>query len=212
MATEEGRSKVGSIMANYRQVQLSPSAKLSPHCSIIGNVKVGPGVSVFAGTHIRGDGEPICIGANSNIQENCCLHVSGDYPINIGENVTVGHMVMLHGCTVDDNVLVGMGSIIMDGAHIQSDSLVAAGSLVTQNKEFPPRSLIMGSPARAVRELTDEEIEFMVTKAAPDYAEVSDSMLRNGLMQRPPVGVSLWPVSDASGNSAQGGIAFGAFF
>lgn len=212
MAAEEGRSKVGSIMSNYQRVRVNASAKLSPYCSIVGNVEVGSGVSVFAGTHIRGDGEPIRIGANSNIQENCCLHVSGDYPIDIGENVTVGHMAMLHGCTIDDNVLVGMGSIIMDGAHIRSDSLVAAGSLVTQNKDFPPRSLIMGSPARVARELTDEEIEFMVTKAAPDYAEVSDSMLRNGLLQHPPVGVSLWPVSDASGNSAPGGIAFGAFF
>ena len=212
MAAEEGRSKVGSIMSNYQRVRVNASAKLSPYCSIVGNVEVGSGVAVFAGTHIRGDGEPIRIGANSNIQENCCLHVSGDYPIDIGENVTVGHMAMLHGCTIDDNVLVGMGSIIMDGAHIRSDSLVAAGSLVTQNKDFPPRSLIMGSPARVARELTDEEIEFMVTKAAPDYAEVSDSMLRNGLLQHPPVGIAIWPAPNMFGGSPAGGMTFGAFF
>ena len=212
MTAEEGRSKVGSILTNYQRVQMSANAKLSPYCSIVGNVTVGPNVSVFAGSHIRGDGEPISIDANSNIQENCCLHVSGDYPITIGKNVTIGHMVMLHGCTIDDNVLIGMGAIVMDGAHIQSDSMVAAGSLVTQNKEFPPRSLIMGSPAKVVRELTDEEIESMVTKAAPDYAEVSDSMLRNGLMLNPPVGTTIWPIPNMFGGSAAGGLTFGTLF
>lgn len=211
MTAEEGRSKVGSIMSNYHMAQLSATAKLSPYCSIVGDVSIGPRASVFAGAHIRGDGEPIRIGENSNIQENCCLHVSGNYPITIGKNVTVGHMAMLHGCTIDDNVLIGMGAIVMDGAHIQSDSMVAAGSLVTQNKEFPPRSLIMGSPAKAVRELTDEEIESMVTLAAPDYSEVSDAMMRNGLMVNPPVGARVWPAT-AMPSTLAGGFAVGGLF
>ena len=212
MVEGEDRSKVGSIMTNYHVAKISAASKLSPYCSIVGDVTVGPGVSVFAGTHIRGDGEPIRIGENSNIQENCCLHVSGHFPINIGKNVTVGHMAMLHGCTIDDNVLVGMGSIIMDGAHIQSDSLVAAGALVTQNKKFPPRSLIMGSPAKAVRELTDEEVEFMVTNAAPDYALVSNSMLANGLLVNPPVGSTVWPAPSMFNNLANGGFSIGGLF
>lgn len=195
MASEEGRSKVGSILSDYRRVKMDSSVRLSPYCSIVGDVTLGPNVSVFAGTHIRGDGEPICIGENSNVQENCCLHVSGDYPLVIGEDVTVGHMVMLHGCTIDDNVLVGMGSIIMDGAHIASDSIVAAGALVTQDKSFPERSLVMGHPARAVRRLSDEEVDYMVTRAAPDYAEVSMSMLENGLMVNPAPGTDIWPQS-----------------
>lgn len=195
MASEEGRSKVGSILSDYRRVKMDSSVRLSPYCSIVGDVTLGPNVSVFAGTHIRGDGEPISIGENSNVQENCCLHVSGDYPLVIGEDVTVGHMVMLHGCTIDDNVLVGMGSIIMDGAHIASDSIVAAGALVTQDKSFPERSLVMGHPARAVRRLSDEEVDYMVTRAAPDYAEVSMSMLENGLMVNPAPGTDIWPQS-----------------
>ena len=193
VSAEEGRSKVGSIMADYHQVKMDPTVRLSPFCSIVGDVTLAPGVSVFAGSHIRGDGEPVRIGENSNVQENCCLHVSGGCPLVIGENVTVGHMAMLHGCTIEDNVLVGMSSTIMDGARIRSDSIVAAGSLVTQNKDFPPRSLIMGSPARAVRELTDEEIESMVTRAAPDYAEVGESMRANGLMANPPADADVWP-------------------
>lgn len=212
MAAEEGRSKVGSIMADYHLVQMSASARLSPYCSIVGDVVIGPDVSVFAGAHIRGDGEPIRIGANSTVQENSCLHVSGNYPIVIGENVTVGHMVMLHGCTIDDNVLVGMSSTIMDGAHIRSDSIVAAGSLVTQNKDFPPRSLIMGSPAKVVRELTDEEIESMVTRAAPDYKDVSASMVKNGLMVNPPLGADIWPYRDSAGRATGPGFFVGGLF
>lgn len=198
MASEDGRSKVGSIMADYRKVKMSATACLSPHCSIVGDVVLGPGASVFAGVHIRGDGEPIRIGAHSNIQENSCLHVSGDYPLVIGDNVTVGHMAMLHGCTIDDNVLIGMGAIIMDGAHIRSNSLVGAGALVTQDKSFPEGSLIFGSPARVVRPLSDDEIEIMITRAAPDYAEVSASMLACGLMAHPPQGANIWPCSFAN--------------
>lgn len=212
MAAKEARSKVGSIMANYHQAQLNVTARLSPYCSIVGDVAVGPNASVFAGSHIRGDGESIRIGASSNIQENCCLHVSGGHPLVIGENVTVGHMAMLHGCTIDDNVLIGMGSTVMDGAHIGSDSLVAAGSLVTQNKVFPPRSLIMGRPAKVVRELEDVEIELMITDAAPDYVRVSESMVANGLMANPPVNARVWPVRPSFGDFAAGGIALGALF
>ncbi|MBQ3301605.1 MAG: gamma carbonic anhydrase family protein [Eggerthellaceae bacterium] len=180
-------------MTDYHQVKFHPTAKLSPYCSIVGDVEIAQGVSVFAGTHIRGDGEPVKIGAGSNIQENCCLHVSGGYPITIGERVTVGHGAILHGCTIHDNVLVGMGAIVMDGAEISSDCFVGAGALVTQGKTFPPRSLIFGSPARAMRKLTDEELESMVTLAAPDYSEVSDAMLADGLMVHPSETARIWP-------------------
>ena len=190
---DEQHSKVGEILRDYHQVRMDPTARLSPACTICGDVELGPDVSVFAGTQIRGDGEPIRIGRGSNIQENCCLHVSGGFPIEIGEDVTVGHGAILHGCTIEDNVLIGMGAIVMDGARIQRDSFVGAGALVTQGKTFPPRSLIFGSPARVVRELTDEELESMVTLAAPDYRAVAQSMLADGLMAHPGPDARVWP-------------------
>ena len=146
--------KMGTAITNYHQVRFAPNVMLSSHATVCGNVKIGAGTSVFAGTQIRGDCEPIVIGSNTNIQENSCLHVSVGSKLTIGNNVTIGHNAVLHGCTIEDNVLIGMGAIVMDDAVIPSDCLVAAGSLVTQGKTFEPRSLIMGSPARAVRELT----------------------------------------------------------
>ena len=132
--------------------------------------------------------------------------------LTIGDSVTIGHNAVLHGCTIEDNVLIGMGAIVMDDAVIPSDCLVAAGSLVTQGKTFEPRSLIMGSPARAVRELTDEEIESMITVAAPEYAEVARAMTAEGLMANPPAGANIWPPSGLLGNSAAAGMFLGAAF
>lgn len=186
------QSKVGRIMSDYHSVRIDESAFLSPACTIIGDVAIGAQSAVFAGTQIRGDGEPIRIGDMSNVQENCCLHVSGGFPLTLGNRVTVGHGAILHGCTIDDNVLVGMGAIVMDGAHIESDCLIAAGALVTQGKHFPAGSLIMGSPARTVRMLTQEEIEFQITHAAPDYRQVAQAMFEEGLFVHPPRNTDIW--------------------
>ena len=185
--------KMGATITDYHQVRIDGSACLSPHATIVGDVAIGAGSSVFAGTQIRGDCAPIRVGAGSNIQENSCLHVSVGCPLSVGDNVTVGHSVVLHGCTIHDNVLVGMGSVVMDDAVIGSDCIIGAGSLVTQRKQFPPRMLIMGSPARAVRELTDDEIEVAVTVAAPAYADVARAMLAEGLMANPPADARIWP-------------------
>lgn len=184
--------KMGSFISDYHQVKLDPTAMLSRHASVIGDVEIGAGSSIFAGAHVRGDCAPIRIGAKTNIQENSCLHVSIGCPLSVGDHVTVGHCVTLHGCTIEDNVLVGMGSVVMDDAHIGRDCVIGAGSLVTQRKSFPPRTLIMGSPAKAVRELTDEEIEAMVTVAADAYEEVALAMTADGLMERPPAGADIW--------------------
>ena len=185
--------KMGSAISDYHQAKLAPSVMLSPYATVCGDVTMGDESSAFAGVQIRGDCEPIRIGSNTNIQENACLHVSVGSKLTVGNCVTVGHGAILHGCTIEDNVLVGMGSIVMDDAHIASDCVIAAGSLVTQGKSFPPRSLIMGSPARAVRELSDEEVEKMVTVAAGAYVEVARAMLDGGLMARPPKGATVWP-------------------
>ena len=185
--------KMGANIADYHQAKLDASAFLSPYCSVVGDVTLGAESSVFAGTHIRGDCEPIRIGAKTNIQENSCLHVSAGSPLTVGDRVTIGHMAMLHGCTIEDNVLIGMGATVMDDAVISRDSVVGAGALVTQGKSFPARSLILGSPARFVRELTDEEIEAMVTVAADAYADVARAMLADGLMQHPTAETTVWP-------------------
>lgn len=185
--------KMGALMHDYHQVRADETTCLSPYATICGDVVIGRNSSVFSGTQIRGDCEPIRIGECTNIQENSCLHVSTGSPLTVGSRVTVGHMAMLHGCTIEDDVLVGMGSTIMDDAHVGHHSLVAAGSLVTQGKRFPPRSLIMGRPARVERELSDDEIEAMIIVAAPAYRGVAQAMLTNGLMEHPGEGISVWP-------------------
>jgi carbonic anhydrase/acetyltransferase-like protein (isoleucine patch superfamily) len=125
---------------------------------VIGDVEIGDDSSVFYNTVIRADLAEIRIGKRTNIQDNVTVHLSTGVGVHVGDDVTVGHNAILHACDVDDHVLIGMGAILMDGVHIKSDSVVAAGAVVTQNKEFPERSLIVGAPAHVVRELTEDEI------------------------------------------------------
>ena len=204
--------KMGSTITNYHQVKFAPSAMLSPQSTVCGNVFFGAESSVFAGSQIRGDCEPVYVGAKTCIQENSCLHVSVGSKLTVGDHVTVGHGVILHGCTIEDNVLVGMGSIIMDDAVIGRDCVIGAGSLITQGKVFEPRSLIMGRPAKVVRELTDEEIEMWVTVAADAYVEVAHKMTNDGLMVNPPAGANIWPVPQPLDGLAAGGMMIGGMF
>ncbi len=139
--------------------KISPNVFIAPDAWVIGAVTIGKNCSILFGAVIRGDLEPIIIGNNSNIQDHSIIHTSkGKVPTTIGSYVSVGHRVTLHSCTIKDRALIGMGAIVLDEAVISEDSLVGAGSLVTQGKTFPPRSLIIGSPARVIRELTDEEV------------------------------------------------------
>jgi carbonic anhydrase/acetyltransferase-like protein (isoleucine patch superfamily) len=142
-----------------KKPKIGKDVYVAPSADIIGEVTLGEGVSVWFNATIRGDLEPITIGKGSNIQDNCTVHVDTGSPVVVGENVTVGHQVILHGCTVGDNSLIGMGAIILNGARIGKNSIVGAGALVTEGKEFPDGSLIIGSPAKAVREVRPEEIE-----------------------------------------------------
>ncbi len=128
------------------------------NAQVSGDVVLSEGSSVWFGVSMRADIAPIRIGADSNIQDNSVCHVSTDVPLTVGAGVTVGHGAIIHSCTIGDNCLIGMGAIILDKAVIRRDSIVAAGSLVTGGKEFPPRSLIMGNPAKAVKELSDEQV------------------------------------------------------
>lgn len=144
---------------------------------LVGDVELGDDSSVFYGAVLRGDLAPIRIGMRTNIQDNVTVHVSTDVPTVIGNEVTVGHNAVLHACTIDDNVLIGMGAIVMDGAHIKKNCIVGAGAVVTQGKEFPENSLVLGSPAHVVRELTVEEIE-NVRGGMFRYVEIKDKLLR----------------------------------
>jgi carbonic anhydrase/acetyltransferase-like protein (isoleucine patch superfamily) len=137
---------------------IDPSAFVAAEATLIGAVTLGAGASVWPGAVIRADNEPIAVGENTSIQEGTVLHVDAGRPLRIGRNVTVGHQAMLHGCTVEDGALIGIQAIVLNGAVIGRHCLVGAGALVTEGKTFPERSLILGSPAKAVRTLSDEEV------------------------------------------------------
>lgn len=145
---------------------IPPDSFIAPDAWVIGDVVVGRNTSIFFGVSIRGDIQPIQIGDGTNIQEGAVLHTSYEYnPLTVGQNVTVGHRVILHGCTVHDSCIIGMGSTILDNAVIGEGSIVGANSLVPKGKIFPPRSLIMGSPAKLVRQTTDGEFTAVIDSA-----------------------------------------------
>ena len=138
--------------------QLAAGAWVADSAQVMGNVLLGEDVSVWFGAVLRGDTETITIGQGSNIQDTSVLHADIGMPLTIGSYVTVGHQVMLHGCTIGDESLIGIGAIVLNGAKIGKNCLVGAGALVTEGKEFPDGSMIIGSPAKAVRQLTPEQM------------------------------------------------------
>jgi len=138
---------------------IHPTAWVADSAQVIGQVVLEENVSVWFGVILRGDNDVISVGKGSNIQENSVFHIDRGHPLVLGENVTIGHQVMLHGCTIGDNSLVGIGAVVLNDARIGKNCLVGAGSLVTEGKEFPDGSLIMGSPAKAVRQMSAEQIE-----------------------------------------------------
>ena len=150
--------------------QVAASAWVADSAQVMGNVVLGEDASVWFGTVVRGDTESITIGAGSNIQDASVLHADFGKPLVVGERVTVGHQVMLHGCTIGDESLIGIGAVVLNGAKIGKNCLVGAGSLVTEGKEFPDGSMIVGSPARAIRQLTPEQIEGL-RQSAPHYID-----------------------------------------
>ena len=138
---------------------------IAPDAHVIGRVTLGADVGIWFGAVLRGDNEPITVGARSNVQEGAMLHTDMGYPITIGNDCTIGHHAILHGCTLGDGTLIGMGATVLNGARIGSGCLVGANALVTENKVFPDRSLIVGSPAKAVRQLDDEAVAGLLRSA-----------------------------------------------
>ncbi|AZR71974.1 gamma carbonic anhydrase family protein [Anoxybacter fermentans] len=143
---------------------------IAPGAQVIGDVEIGAGSSIWPNAVVRGDMAKITIGQRTNIQDNCTLHVDDEHPLIIGDDVTVGHNAVLHGCTIGNNALIGMGAIILDGAKIGDQALIGAGTLIPPGKEIPPRSLVVGSPGKVVRELKDEELAAL-KRSAEVYAK-----------------------------------------
>ena len=152
--------------------RINKNTYISESVDIIGKVNVEENVNIWFGTRLRGDMNNIIIGENTKIQENSVVHVDINSPCIIGKNVTIGHGTIIHGCSISDNVLVGMGSIILNNAKIGKNTIIGAGSLVTQGKSFPDGVLILGNPAKVVRELTDDEIK-NIKKSADNYVNLS---------------------------------------
>ena len=159
--------------------QIAEDTWIAPDANLIGRIVVEEAASVWFCSTLRGDNETITVGAGSNIQENCVLHTDMGYPLTIGKGCTIGHKVMLHGCTIGDNSLIGMGATVLNGAKIGKNCLIGAGALITEGKEIPDGSLAMGVPGKVVRDLDDAAIEGL-RKSALGY-QANMRRFRDGL-------------------------------
>ena len=151
---------------------IKDSVVICPLAQVVGDVELGEDVSIWHGAVLRGDTDSITIGDNSNVQDNCVVHCTKGFPVEIGENVSIGHGAVVHGCKLDDNVLIGMNATVLNGAHISKNSIVGAGAVVSEGKEFPENSLILGVPAKAVKQVSDEQIA-MIKNNAEHYVKLS---------------------------------------
>ncbi|NUB43303.1 gamma carbonic anhydrase family protein [Fertoebacter nigrum] len=149
--------------------EMHPDTWVAPDANVIGRVVLEEGASVWFGATLRGDNEPIHVGARSNVQENCVLHTDWGYPLSIGEDCTIGHKAMLHGCTIGAGSLIGMGATVLNGARIGRGCLIGAGALITEGKEIPDGSLVMGAPGKVVR-LLDDAARARLLASAAGYA------------------------------------------
>lgn len=154
---------------------------IAPDSHIIGNVKLGQKVGIWFGAVLRGDNELITIGDGTNIQEHTMVHTDPGFPATIGENCTIGHRAIIHGCTIDDNSLIGMGAIVLNGARIGKNCLIGAGALIPEGKSIPNNSLVVGMPGKVIRTLTDEDA-VKLTESALNYQKNAKRFL-TGLKQ-----------------------------
>ena len=161
----------------FKQPKIDESAKIIGGV-VVGDCRLEKDVNVWFHATIRGDMSPIHIGEGSNVQDNACVHTDSDYPTTIGRFVTIGHSAIIHGCTIRDHALIGMGAIILNGAEIGEHALVGAGCLVPPGKKVPPRTLVVGQPMRIIRELTEEELDHNKENAA-HYIALSKKYLED---------------------------------
>jgi carbonic anhydrase/acetyltransferase-like protein (isoleucine patch superfamily) len=168
---QEGRCFMAIYAFDGHEPVLPPQGDcfIAPSAAVIGKVRLAAKTSIWFGAVLRGDNEPIEVGEGSNIQDNAVCHTDPGFPLTIGAGVVAGHSVILHGCTIGDNVLVGMGATVMNGAVIGENAVIGAGALVAENKIIPPNSLVVGMPGKIIRKLTDEEAAAL-TAGAKSYA------------------------------------------
>lgn len=159
---------------HFQPERVDPTAFIAPGAVVVGDVTLGEDVGIWFNAVLRGDTAPLTIGARSNVQDLCLVHADPGYPATVGSDVTVGHRAIIHGATVQDGALIGMGAILLNGVVVGEQSLIGAGALLTQGKTFPPRSLILGSPARVIRELTEDDLRAMAANTA-SYVEKARS-------------------------------------
>ena len=157
---------------------IAESAYVDQSAQVIGSVRAGERASIWCNTTVRGDVNSIEIGDETNVQDNCCLHVDPGEPLVLGKRIVVGHSVTLHGCMIEDDCLIGMGAIVLSGAKIGSGSIVAAATLVVEGAEIPPRSLVMGSPGKVRRQTTEAELE-SIRRGAEGYVNKSREYIKN---------------------------------
>ena len=148
------------------------SIVICPGAQVLGDVELGEDVSVWHGAVIRGDTDSITIGDNSNVQDNCVVHCTKGFPVEIGKNVSIGHGAVVHGCKLEDNVLIGMNATVLNGAHIGKNSIVGAGAVVSEGKNFPEGSLILGVPAKVVKQLNESQVK-LIQDNADNYVKLS---------------------------------------
>ncbi|MGQ3486244.1 gamma carbonic anhydrase family protein [Roseovarius pacificus] len=160
--------------------QIADDTWIAPDANLIGRIVLEQAASVWFGSTLRGDNEEIVIGPGSNVQENCVMHTDIGFPLTVGAGCTIGHKAMLHGCTIGDNTLIGMGATVLNGAVIGRNCLIGAGALVTEGKEIPDGSLVMGAPARVVRSLDDAAIEGL--RASALHYQQNMRRYRDGLI------------------------------
>jgi len=153
-----------------KKVKNSGDNWTAPNASIIGDITLEKNTSIWFNATLRGDVENIHVGEGSNIQDGSVLHTDPGYPLKIGRDVTIGHLVMLHGCTIGNNSLIGIGAVILNNSKIGNNCIIGANTLVTENKEIPDNSLVVGSPGKIVRQVTDDEVK-LITKNAIHYQE-----------------------------------------
>lgn len=158
-----------------REPRVAETAWLAPDVVLVGEVEIGPESSIWFGAVLRGDTDRIQVGPDSNIQDGCVVHVDPGSPVVIGRGVSVGHRAVLHGCHVEDDVLIGMGAVVMNGVRIGAGSIVGAGAVLASGMAFPPGSLVLGIPGRARGQITDEQLA-ATKRNARDYKEVARSM------------------------------------
>jgi carbonic anhydrase/acetyltransferase-like protein (isoleucine patch superfamily) len=150
---------------------------IAPTAVLIGDVTIGDGASIWFNAVLRGDMAPIVVGTNSNVQDNCTIHTDAGMPATIGNNVTIGHNAVIHGCKIDQGALIGIGAIVLNGAHVKAQSVVAAGAIVREGAHVGPRQLVAGAPAVVKGELSDTMLE-RVSHAPDDYLKLADRYLR----------------------------------